>query len=208
LTYYLLHTIYERMAITPNSLASQLIIGVDPGFKGALALLGADGSLIAVEDMPIISAPGKHKLGFNAKGDPEERVSVVNELDNLAVRALLAGWQESADGNICLIGEKVWARPSDGKSSAGKLLYGAGIAYGIAIGLGVAVTLVSPQTWKTSMHVSADKDTSIDKARALFPDMVARFKRKMDDGREEAALIGWWGWRQRLRQNQNAQPGR
>jgi len=176
-----------------------MFIGCDPGFKGALALLGEDGTLISVVDMPIQHVKGKNQLVFDSHGRPVERARQTTVLDPHAIFSLMSGWYEMANSEIFYIGEKVWARPDEGRSSVSKLMEGFGLVQGMAYGLQMKVVLVAPQTWKAAMGVTADKNTSLAKAREVFPDMQPYFRRKMDDGRAEAALIGLWGYQKYIR---------
>ena len=61
--------------------------------------------------------------------------------------------------------------------------------------LNIPVTYVAPATWTRAMGKPQGKDASRHRAMELFPDHQQRFKRVMDDGRAEAALIATWGIR-------------
>lgn len=50
------------------------------------------------------------------------------------------------------------------------------------------------QAWKKAAGVGADKATSLARATMRWPDLSDLWRRKKDDGRAEAALIGWHGW--------------
>jgi crossover junction endodeoxyribonuclease RuvC len=178
-------------------------IGVDPGFTGALALLDPDGSLIDVRDMPLIITAGKTKLSFDADGMPVEKVGTAHELDFDGIVSLLAEWQETANKEITYCQEKVWVQPRDGAVSAGKLMFGAGILQGIAAGLQIPIRqTIAPSSWKAKMGVTSDKNTSLELARTMFPSKANLFRRRKDDGRAEAALIGLYAYRNHTQSEQ------
>lgn len=65
-----------------------------------------------------------------------------------------------------------------------------GLVRGALAALRVPVVLLDPAIWKRRAGVTADKASSLEMARSTWPDMAALFRRKRDDGRAEAALIG------------------
>lgn len=150
---------------------SALILGVDPGRKGALALVAPDGALIDVVDMPDAtgSALGAHLADF---------------LDDHAPHTIGCAWVE-----------KVHAMPGQGVTS----MFNFGANYGgictLLGGLRIRVEVVSPNRWKKAMGVTADKRSSRDLAAARWPEHAARFARVRDDGRAEAALLAEYGRR-------------
>lgn len=148
-----------------------LILGCDPGKKGALALVAPDGVLVDIADMPDAtgSALGAHLADF---------------LDDHAPHTIGCAWVE-----------KVHAMPGNGSVS----MFNFGANYGgictLLGGLRIRVEVVSPNRWKKAMGVTADKRSSRDLAAARWPEHAARFARVRDDGRAEAALIAEYGRR-------------
>jgi len=55
--------------------------------------------------------------------------------------------------------------------------------------------VVDPGVWKAHMGVTHDKETSLKKARELWPESAHFFKRQKDHGRAEAALLAEYGRR-------------
>jgi len=158
----------------------RVILSIDPGKKGALAWIGDDDVLLAVEDMP----------------DAEEVALGV------AVAGLLRDHAPYWPTVVWI--EKAQAMPDHLKGarqgSASTFKYGKnyGVLLGVVSALGVPVHLVASSSWKAKVpDVTKDKDTSRAKAAQLWPMSAHLFKRKMDDGRAEAALIGWYGGQQR-----------
>ena len=157
------------------------ILGVDPGGSGALALLeGA--KLIDVVDMPVFMvARGR---GFKP------------EIDTHALIALLRDWKPDA----CWF-ERVGGM--DGQSASAAFNFGrvAGNCEAIVKASGTRFDFVSPHVWKGGMKlINAAKDDARAKATNMWPHLAERFRRKMDDGRAEAALIAEYGRREYVTQ--------
>lgn len=169
------------------------IVGIDPGLDGALALI-VDGRAVEVLDMPVIEEDGKRRLAFEADGTPVERRGIKLTMDAAAVCAILASWRVMHE-DLQVVIEHAQMRPEQGAASGGKAMYAAGELSGVAVGMGLRRTFVAANRWKSAMGVSAEKDTSLRRAKELEPHLAGRLTRKMDHGRAEAMLIGLWGWR-------------
>ncbi len=146
-----------------------IILGIDPGLSGALALLSADG--IDVFDIPTLKAKARGR-----------------EIN----KAEVARWIKDA-GHIdyCVI-ESVHAMPGQGVSSMFKFGYVAGFLAGVISAHFIPITMVSPRQWKREMMVSAEKDAARARASELLPSHCDLFVRVKDHGRAEAALIALW----------------
>jgi hypothetical protein len=55
------------------------------------------------------------------------------------------------------------------------------------------VSQVRPAVWKAQLKVPAEKDAARYRANQYFPKCSTAWKRKMDDGRAESALIAFYG---------------
>lgn len=151
------------------------VIGIDPGAKGAIAILTDTGSLVEVWDMPTLEI----KVGKATKTRISPEV-LAEELRNWdSVRAAYM--------------EAVSSSPQMGVSSAFAFGEGFGVVKGVLAALGVPLVLVPPAKWKRDMGLNQSKDGSRAKAIAKWPSHAGEFKRVKDDGRAEAALIGAWG---------------
>ena len=62
---------------------------------------------------------------------------------------------------------------------------------------GVPTNEVPPAAWKKHFGLSGDKDQSRQQASMVFPDQAHLWSRKKDDGRAEAALLAYYGWRKK-----------
>ena len=151
------------------------VLGIDPGNKGAVAVLTDTGNLVEVWDMPTLEI----KVGKATK----TRISP----------ELLAQELRNWDAVQACYMEAVSSSPQMGVSSAFAFGEGFGIVKGVLAALHVPLVLVPPAKWKRDMGLNQSKDGSRAKAIAKWPAQAAEFKRVKDDGKAEAALIGLWG---------------
>ena len=144
-----------------------IVVGVDCGKTGALAILDDAGDLVAVVDMPdaTCSALGAH------------------------VRDILVEYRPT----VAWV-ELTQAFPGQGRTSAHNYGRDAGTILGALGAWDVPVHLVSPAVWKRAAGLGRDKAASRQAATALWPSWSSSFARVRDDGRAEAALIARHGW--------------
>lgn len=166
-------------------------VGVDPGLKGAIGLI-VQGYLVDLQDMPVIEVQGKRKKSFDRRGVPVVRQTVRRSIDEVRIASLFRDWL-TAWGPIDLWLETVRARTGEGASRSFNFGDGNGRIRGCAAGVGLPVKTIEPSIWKPAMGCTAVKDTSRQVAIARFPGQAELFRRKLDDGRAEAALIGLYG---------------
>jgi len=147
-----------------------VIIGIDPGAtSGALAWFH-DGELIDAIDMPVA-------------GGVISPVLLAHELRDIAIGGM--------DDAPTVIVEKVGARPGQGVSSMFKFGRSLGVIEGVVGGLGWPLQWQTPQAWKKHHGlIGKDKDAARLLALETWPHMADTFRRKMDVGRADAALIG------------------
>ena len=146
-----------------------LTLGIDPGRTGAIAILGDDGRIIDIEDMPDLTGA--------ALGTQIRRI-----LDELAPHTVTEAWVE-----------QVGPMPKQGVRSVWTFGEGYGAILGALGALGIPVRHVRPQAWKKAAGLPKDKTAARQKACELWPDEAHRFARVKDDGRAEAALIALHG---------------
>jgi hypothetical protein len=151
-----------------------VILGIDPGIKGAIAVVRRDA--ISVYDMPTV--------------DEEVAGKMRKRIDAHTFRDIIIG---VGPVQMVLL-EKPTTRPGEAPRAA--------LSYGIGFGqmLGILVALERPhkvilsQAWTKALGVGADKDDHRVEAMRRFPASSDLFKRKKDDGRADAALIALYGW--------------
>lgn len=168
-----------------------MIIGIDPGKTGALALFGDGGQLIEVVDMPLIAHGDKMQI--NA-------VELANMIRNYQTMATMEGRQ------ITAFIEWVNGQPARKKNPqtgqvevvriGGASLFNFGMGYGFLImamaALQIPMELVTPGKWKKHHSLTGKpKDNARTLAQQLFP--TASLARKKDIDRADAILIGLYG---------------
>lgn len=148
-----------------------IVIGIDPGLSGAIALL-SNGVFQGVEDMPTVPKGTGRKQQVNA--------------------AALAELLRDYDAGVIYV-ERVSAMPKQGVSSTFAFGESFGVIRGVASALCMSLEFVTPQVWKRRFRlVGADKDLARTKASELHP--TAPLARKKDIGRADAILIARYGW--------------
>lgn len=126
-----------------------MIIGIDPGCSGAIAVLDKNGAHKAHILMPTM------KVG---KG---------NRVNGAALAAFL---REHVECHAYL--EKVGAMPGQGVTSTFTFGHAAGVVEGILQGLGIPYTLITPQSWKKAAGlIGKDKDAARTRAIQLYPEL-------------------------------------
>lgn len=92
--------------------------------------------------------------------------------------------------------ELVHSMPAQGVASTFTFGTGYGLLRGVLAGRGVPTTLIPPQVWGRLVALPRGDGGSRVRACQLFPAQAARFARKGDHGRADAALIALAGARQ------------
>lgn len=170
-----------------------ILFSVDPGVTGAVVVIDLrGGELIAVEDLPIDRAP-------KAGGGVSTRLSAA------AFGAFVRDWVEAAAPHKAeAVFERVHAMPTSGASAMLSFGRSAGIVEGVLGALSVPYQEVSNAVWSRAVGLPkkgpdedkrAKKDAARARAMRLWPGSASFFARKKDDGRADAALMGWAVWR-------------
>lgn len=150
-----------------------IIVGIDPGYQGALAFLDSNTGQLHVEDMPLVqTAQGKTDLNLFRLG------TILRP--------------ETDDRCIAVI-ERVHAMPKQGIASAFRFGEGFGAIRMAVTGHGYEIHYVTPGTWKKYFRLSRNKDVSRGLASERFPAAADLFVRKKDNDRAEAALMALYG---------------
>lgn len=147
-----------------------MILGIDPGAKGGLAVITDGGWLHEVHDMTDLTGSGIGTWLHNVLINMYEPVTVA--------------WVE-----------QVHSMPGQGVASTFKF----GTNYGALLGglgaLAIPVRNVTPAKWKKALGLPADKTAARQRAAELWPARADWFRRVKDDGRAESALIAEYGRR-------------
>lgn len=151
------------------------ILGVDIGATGAIAVLEEAGQLLDVYDMPCLFDGPKNRRTVNAP--------------------LLAELVYRTHAKRAFV-ERVGPRPQEGAVGAFAFGDSKGVVRGVLAAAAIPALFITPVQWKRAVGVPPGKDMkdmARSKAIARWPSKAELFKRKMDDGRAEAALIGLAG---------------
>lgn len=154
----------------------QLILGVDPGLSGALALLNpVTGEIPAIIDTPTLLI---------------KRGSSRRKVDLFMLNSFLDAYHKDILFSVI---EEVHSMPNQGVTST----FTFGKAFGIAVGMiasyNLPIYFTPPAVWKGSMDLSSNKLDSVIKASKLFPNHTHLWGKK--DGRAEALLLAYFGKR-------------
>ena len=143
-----------------------IIMGIDPGASGAIAVIGRGEP--EVIDMPV----GKITIGKSTRN----RISP--ELLGYELRNLLPV-------DVAYV-EEVAAMPRQGVSSVFTFGQAHGMILGALAATGTRIVRIRPQLWQNTIKAKGDPRP---RALELFPSMVAELKQKKDEGRADALLI-------------------
>lgn len=159
-----------------------LYIGLDPGLRGAFAVLDSINRHLIVHDIPTTT-----KKNGRDDVDPYELAALTEKYARRVRYAIVE------DVNAMVYTNAQGERRGQGAAHS----FAFGKAFGVAIGvLGafyIPIIPVKPAVWKTLMGLSSDKNRSRAKASEMFPLNISDFARKKDDGRAEAALLAHFG---------------
>lgn len=157
-------------------------IGIDPGFKGAVAAITENAAYVSDTPSAII---GKSKREYLI---PE----MIRILDEFTSR------EGILISDVVVAIEKVHSMPRQGVASAFTFGKGYGIWLGILASLHIPYDEVTPQRWQKEMMdgMQRGKDAARVRAMQIFPSLSESLKRKSDDGRADALLIAEWRRRQ------------
>lgn len=150
------------------------VMGIDPGVKGALALIDPVACTVAVIDMPL-EAGTKGKDTVSATG---------------VVQAIRA-----ANPDAVFL-EKVSASPQMGVTSAFSFGEGFGVVKAGSLALGSSLWLPRPQEWKSQTKTPKDKKQATTRASQIVPSCHKLFygpRGGAFDGRAEAVLLAFYG---------------
>lgn len=158
---------------------TSLVIGVDIGVVGALALLTSDGDLVDIADMPVLQ-------------DGPARRRAVNAALLLSIIVRMRPSQAFV--------EFVAARPGD--APAGAFAFGRcrGVVEASLAACEVPLAFLTPATWKRAVGIPPGKgmkDLARSEAIRRWPARAGLFARALDHDRAEAALIAIAGMARR-----------
>lgn len=144
-----------------------LFLGVDPGQRGAIAVLDSAGMVELLADLPCISDKS------------------LTWIDGSALQSMLLG---AIRGRQCqALVERVSAMPKQGVASSFSFGVGFGSILGVLQAMHLPIAFVTPNVWKRNYGLDSDKRAALHKARLMHP--TAELHLAKHDGRAEALLI-------------------
>ena len=114
-----------------------LIIGIDPGIKGAICIL-KDGKILDVFDMPIMPVGKKNKSQVNGS-------QIYNEIQKAII--------DEDKKDIKVVIEQVSAMPGQGVTSMFNFGQSFGVLKGIFSAMQIPMDFISPVKWKKFFKV-------------------------------------------------------
>ena len=157
----------------------KVIIGIDPGLKGAIAVINAETKeLLGLEDCPTMI-------------NDRKPIYDVGEMAAVIRRFCLLG-----DATVIL--EQQQAMPKQGVSSTFTIGRGFGIWQGILGALEIPYRIVRPMVWTKRIFTGMPgegKFRAIQFAMQMFPgiELTPQRCRTPKDGRADAACLAYWG---------------
>ena len=151
-----------------------LIIGIDPGLKGAICIL-KDGKILDVFDMPVMPVGKKNKSQVNGS-------QIFNEIQKAITN------EDKKDIKVVI--EQVSAMPGQGVTSMFNFGQSFGVLKGVFSAMQIAMDFVSPVKWKKYYNlINTHKDLSRTKAIEFFPYISHKLSRQKDANKADALLI-------------------
>lgn len=164
-----------------------IIIGIDPGFSGAIAVI-PDNAPAQIYSMPIITETKRRTRKPKKPLKRRRRLTKRRlDLDFLITRLSLY-----LNRDVRVFIEKSQPMPSQGTAGIGNYMKSYGQIIGILHTLGLPYNEVSPVVWKKSLGIpkGSDKSASIAMANQLFPYIDIPSSK---DGYADAILIAQYG---------------
>ena len=147
-----------------------VVLGIDIGVQGAIAMLDKSGALLDVIDVPVLHDGPKGRRAINAP--------------------LLAGIIFNSHAEHAYV-ESVGARPLEGAVGAFAFGRARGVVEGVLAAAGVPCSFITPPSWKRAVGLAPGKNKDASRGEAIrrWPAQADLFKLKKYDGRAEACLI-------------------
>ena len=159
-----------------------MILGVDIGNKGAIALIDGD-EIVDICDMPVTN----NNIYLNKDGKPALIVDACK----------LSSYLKSVlPVSACVIEEPITPFNKTPQSiiNSNKRSIGYGMVRACLEMHGVKLLNVKPATWKKALGITKDKQSSIKACHGIFGKSSKEFiTLKKHDGRAEASIIAWYG---------------
>ena len=149
-----------------------LIIGIDPGLSGGIAILEND-KVKEMFDMPVMPDGKKNKRQLNSALLAQLIKENIKDIDNSA-----------------MVVEQVNAMPGQGVTSMFNFGQSFGAIKGICAALKLPIFFVRPAKWKKHFElINSSKDASRTKVIEMYPSIAEKLSKKKDVNKSDAILI-------------------
>ena len=149
-----------------------LIIGIDPGLSGGIAIL-ENNKVKKMFDMPVMSDGKKNKRQLNS--------ALLAQL----IKDNIKDFEDTA-----MVVEQVNAMPGQGVTSMFNFGQTFGAIKGICAALGLPIFFVRPEKWKKHFElINSSKDASRTKVIEMYPYIAEKLSKKKDVNKSDAILI-------------------
>lgn len=160
-----------------------IIIGIDPGLSGGIAVLD-NNKVLELFDMPVMADGKKNKKQLNS-----------------ALLAKLIKEKISNSSKSAVIVEQVNAMPGQGVTSMFNFGQTFGAIKGICATLELPIFFVRPSKWKKHFElINSSKDASRTKAIEMYPHLAEKLSKKKDVNKSDAILIARFYCETRLKE--------
>jgi crossover junction endodeoxyribonuclease RuvC len=160
-----------------------IIIGIDPGLSGGIAVLD-NNKVLELFDMPVMADGKKNKKQLNS-----------------ALLAKLIKENTSNTSESAVIVEQVNAMPGQGVTSMFNFGQTFGAIKGICATLELPIFFVRPSKWKKHFElINSSKDASRTKAIEMYPHLAEKLSKKKDVNKSDAILIARFYCETRLKE--------
>ena len=149
-----------------------LVIGIDPGLSGAIAIL-EDKKVLNILDMPVMTEGKKNKRQINSA-----------QLVNIIKKNI------HKTDEISVVVEQVNAMPGQGVTSMFNFGQTFGAIKGVCAALELPIFFIRPSKWKKHFElINSSKDASRTKAIEMYPSLSDKLSKKKDVNKSDAILI-------------------
>ena len=161
-----------------------ILIGIDPGLSGAIAIL-EDKKVLNLHEMPVMAEGKKNKKQLNSA----QLVNLIKEYAN-------------DSDEVAVIVEQVNAMPGQGVTSMFNFGQTFGAIKGICAALKLPIFFVRPSKWKKHFElINSSKDSSRTKTIEMYPSLSNQLSKKKDVNKSDAILIARFYYDTRLNRN-------
>ena len=149
-----------------------IIIGIDPGLNGAIAVL-KNNKVLDIFDVPVMPEGKKNKRQLNSAQLAKLLKDIIHENDDVMV-----------------VVENVSAMPGQGVTSMFNFGQSFGLIKGVCAALSLPIFFVRPSKWKKHFElINSSKDSSRTKVIEMYPSLSSQLAKKKDVNKSDAILI-------------------